>query len=245
MSFVRVIAGIVVALLVVAACASAPDDEETEATSLTTASSGVATTLATTLASGATGTMSLDPSGCPVGDAAFCATAVEVVDALAAGDVDRLLELSRFDRVECADVVVEYFPGCATDDVVEGHGLSGPDLLVDLVDRDRYTDWLVAMTTGVDVSFADQLGDGAVQVVGIGTCGPNEPGRRTYHVAWTAALRDGATPAERMLGSFELTFVDDWRIALSYVGSLTDWEAAQSDPLEEAFCAAGRSPWQT
>jgi hypothetical protein len=81
--------------------------------------------------------------------------------------------------------------------------------------------------------------------VGIGTCGPNELGRRTYHVAWTAALRDGATPAERMLGSFELTFVDDWRIALSYVGSLTDWEAAQSDPLEEAFCAAGRSPWQT
>jgi hypothetical protein len=242
MSFVRVIAGVVVSLLMVAACAS--DDDVTEPTS-STAASTVAATTPVTMTPVTTTPLMLDPSGCPVRDAAFCATAVEVADALAAGDAERLLELSRVDRIECAEVVVEYFPGCATSDVVEGHGLSGPDLIVDLVDRDLYMDWLVAMTTGVDASFTDDLGDGAVQLVGIGTCGPDQPGRRTYHVAWTAALRVDGTSAERMLGSFELTFADDWRIVLSYVGSFTDWNAAQPDPLDEAFCAAGRSPWRT
>jgi hypothetical protein len=242
MSFVRAIAGVVVSLLVVASCAS--DDDVTEPTSSTTASTVEATTPATTT-SATTTTVMLDTSRCPVRDAAFCATAVDVADALAAGDAGRLLELSRVDRIECADVEVEYFPGCSTNDVVEGHGLSGPDFIVDLVDRDRYMDWLVTTTTGIDASFTDDLGDGAVQLVGIGTCGPDQPGRRTYHVAWTAAIRVGDTPADRMLGSFELTFADDWRIVLSYIGSLTAWEAAQPEPLDEAFCAAGRSPWRT
>jgi hypothetical protein len=95
---------------------------------------------------------------------------------------------------------------------------------------------------GVDPSFADDVGSGDVRVLGVGTCGPDIPGRRTYHLAWTVAASD-AGPPERLLGSFELTFEEDWRIALWYLGPLDAWGAEQPDPLELAFCEAGRSPW--
>jgi hypothetical protein len=46
----------------------------------------------------------IDEAGCTVPDEAFCATAVEVAEALVDRDADRLLELSRADRSVCADV---------------------------------------------------------------------------------------------------------------------------------------------
>ena len=72
------------------------------------------------------------------------------------------------------------------------------------------------------------------RLVGIGTCGPDVPGRRTYHLAWTAAVGEGGEPPSRVLASFELTLEDDWRIALWYRGSLAEWEAEHSDPFELA-----------
>ena len=70
------------------------------------------------------------------------------------------------------------------------------------------------------------------------------PGRRTYHLAWTAGQREGVPDAsQRVLGSFELTFDSDWRIALTYLDELQRWESAQPEPLEDAFCEAGRSAW--
>jgi hypothetical protein len=128
--------------------------------------------------------------------------------------------------------------------VLEGYALSGPDFSVEVVDAARYRAQLDAVMSSLDTSFADDLGGGEVRVVGVGTCGPDVPGRRTYHVAWTAAASEGAAPAERFLGSFELTFEDDWRIALWYLGPLAEWEVEQPDPLALAFCEAGRTPWQ-
>lgn len=179
---------------------------------------------------------------CPVSDDAFCETAVEVIRALQVGDAARLFELSREDRLVCAELNTEYFPGCERDDVLEGYGLSGPDFTVDVVDAARYRARLETVVGSLDPSFADDVGSGAVRIVGVGTCGPDIPGRRTYHLAWTAAAGEGG-PAERVLGSFELTFDDEWRIALWYLGPLDEWEAEQPDPLELAFCEAGRSPW--
>ncbi len=186
----------------------------------------------------------LAPAGCPVRDESLCGTAIEIVEALVAGNAAALYDLSRVDRIDCVDMNVEYVPGCATADVLEGHGLSDASLIVDIVDDEAYRSWLTAVTTALDPDFADDQGSGAVEVIGIGTCGPDEPGRRTYHVAWTAGLESDENVSERVLGSFELTFVDDWRIALSYVDTLADWEAAQSDPFADAFCEAGRSPWR-
>jgi hypothetical protein len=185
-----------------------------------------------------------DEAGCPVLDEAFCATATAVVEALQAGDAGRLLELSRRGRLVCADLAVEYFPACDTDDVLVGYGLSGATFLVEVVDAEAYRGRLETFTANVDPAFSDELGDGAPRVIGVGTCGPDIPGRRTYHLAWTAAASEDGAPAERVLGSFELTFEDDaWAIALWYLGSLEEWEAEQPDPLDLAFCEAGLTPW--
>jgi hypothetical protein len=63
-------------------------------------------------------------------------------------------------------------------------------------------------------------------------------------VAWTAAASEPGGPVERLLSSFELSFADDeWRIVLWYLGPLHGWEGEMTDPLENAFCEAGRSPW--
>ncbi|HEY7754766.1 MAG TPA: hypothetical protein VID69_00910 [Actinomycetota bacterium] len=182
-------------------------------------------------------------SGCPVADEAFCETAVQVIGALQAGDADRIFELSREDRLVCAEVATEYFPGCETADVLEGHGLSGPDFTVEVVDEAVYRARLEEVLGGLDASFDDELGGGDVRVVGVGTCGPDIPGRRTYHLAWTAGSSEDGSAPERILGSFELTFEDDWRIALWYLGPLEEWEVEQPDPLELAFCEAGLTPW--
>jgi hypothetical protein len=218
-----------VAGLLLSACAS---DAEPPSTATGDPSTSVAPTEVPTY----------DATACPVPDEAFCETAVQVIGALQAGDAARLFELSREGRLVCAELATEYFPGCERRDVLEGYGLSGPDFTVEVVDAVRYRARLEDVVGSLDASFADDLGGGDVRVVGVGTCGPDIPGRRTYHLAWTAAWSEGG-PSERLLGSFELTFEDDWRIALWYLGPLDEWEAEQPDPLELAFCEAGRSRW--
>ncbi len=154
--------------------------------------------------------------------------------------------MSRKDRLVCAELAVEYFPGCETRDVLQGYGLRGSNFIVELVDDDGYRDQLEAISSNVDPSFVDDLGGGEARVLGVGTCGPDIPGRRTYHLAWTAAVSEAGAPAERVLGSFELTFArNEWRIALWYLGPLAEWEVDQPDPLELAFCEAGMTPWPT
>jgi hypothetical protein len=185
----------------------------------------------------------LDASGCPEEDAAFCAVAADVGNALVEGDIADLMALNRIDTIVCADVSAEYFPGCAQADTVEGHGVSDAGLLVTMLDTAAYRDRLGRMIDAIDPSFIDPLGDGAVRLLGVGTCGPDQPGRRSYHLAWTAATLSGGEP-RRMVGSFELTYSDDWRIALWYLDTYESWVAAGQDPLREAFCEAGRHPWR-
>lgn len=114
---------------------------------------------------------------------------------------------------------------------------------MEVVGEDAYRDQLEAIVDHVEPSFADDLGGGAPSVIGVGTCGPDIPGRRTYHLAWSAAVSERGAPPERLLGSFELTLEDDWRIALWYLDTFETWEVLQDDPLELAFCEAGLSPW--
>lgn len=236
----RVVVVLAVALL--AACGS-----EGDAGSQTSAAADADTTGATgdTASSPSpTGPVAYDVSGCPVDDEAFCETAVDTIDALQAGDADALFALSREDRLVCAKVNQDYFPGCETDDVLVGHGSSGATFIVEVLDEQAYRGQLEAVVTSMDPGFSDELGEGTVRVVGVGTCGPDIPRRRTYHLAWTTAVSEGGAPAERVLGSFEFLFKDDeWRIGLWYFSPLEEWEAEQLDPLELAFCEAGRTPW--
>ena len=174
---------------------------------------------------------------------AFCETAIAAANALATKSTGELVELSRADTIDCAAVKQDYFPQCRTDDVIVGHGVSDADMTVELLSDAAYREQLEMIASGLDASFTDQLGDGGVRVVGVGTCGPDVPGRRTYHLAWTAGLSDGDNAAHCVLGSFEFTFDGDWRIALTYLDMLKRWETEQSNPLTESFCEAGRTPW--
>jgi hypothetical protein len=198
----------------------------------------------TTPASRSTSSTALDPNGCPVADEEFCATATDAANAVSRGDAPQLVALSRSDTIRCADVAQEYFPGCETDDVLEGHGLSDAGFTVELVSERAYLDALDRLTGSRADSFVDEIGAGDLKVIGVGTCGPDDPSRRTYHLAFTAALVGAGGTAERVVGSFEFGFGDgQWRIVLMYLDTLERWEAEQADPFREAFCAAGRSPW--
>jgi hypothetical protein len=229
---VRCAAG-VVALALLAACSAGDSPAAGPSPSAPSSPSAIASS----------GPAAYGLEGCPVTDEDLCATAIDVIEALQDGDATRLFELSREDRLVCAELATEYFPGCETDDVLRGYGLSGADFTVEVVDGDAYRRRLEVVVDDVDPSFADNLGDGSPRVVGVGTCGPDVPGRRSYHLAWTAAVSEDDAAPERVLGSFELTFEDDWRIALWYLDPLETWETLQDDPLELAFCEAGLSPW--
>ena len=236
------------ALMLLAACGSdgttAPPSTTGEPTESETSSPSLTASASETPTATSSGPPTYDAAGCPVTDVVFCQTAVEVIGALQAGDSDGLFELSRSDRLVCADVNQDYFPGCEEADVLEGHGLSGPTFIVDVVGDAAYRQRLEDVVSGIDPSFEDEIGTGDVRVLGVGTCGPDIPGRRTYHLAWTAAVGEGGAPAERVLGSFELTFDEEWKVALWYLGPLDEWEQEQPpDPMSLAFCEAGRSPW--
>ena len=100
----------------------------------------------------------LDAGGCPAADEAFCETATHAANALASKNAGELVELSRADTIDCADVLQEYFPQCRTGDVLEGHGLSDADLIVELVSQDAYRERLDTITGGLDAAFSDSSG---------------------------------------------------------------------------------------
>jgi hypothetical protein len=171
-----------------------------------------------------------------VDDEAFCGTAVDVATALSRREGGSLVPLSRSTTIDCDEVAREYFPACASDDMLRGYGISGANFLVEVLGRKAYRQQLEAVIGGL----------GSTQILGVGTCGPDIPGRRTYHLSWTAAAAETGDATERLLGSFELTFDDDeWRIALWYLDTLERWEAEQTDPLTSAFCEAGLHPWSS
>ena len=80
----------------------------------------------------------LEAAACPATDEAFCDTAAAVAHALASKNAAGLVELSRADTIDCAEVRQEYFPQCGTDDVLVGHGFSDADLIVELLTEAAY-----------------------------------------------------------------------------------------------------------
>lgn len=211
---------VAIALLLTVSC-SAPGG------SASTSPPASATAAAATVASTTPAVASLDVADCPVADDAFCAAAVEVADALRRGDADALVALSAPDMIVCAEMNLEYFPGCTTADRLEGYGLSGPNLVVEFYGEDEFATRVRAITADTDTD--------EVPAFSVGTCGPNVPGRRTYHLAWAA---------DSLIGSFEMRFDEEWRIVLFYAGApVTEWESSQSFPIDELFCSATATPW--
>lgn len=184
-----------------------------------------------------------DPSGCPVDDEEFCAQASRAAHALLAGDADALFRLSFPQRFDCDEVDIVYFPACETSERLVGFPVGGGALRIEVLHEAAYRSQLEAILGAIDPSFTDEHGDGAPAILGVGTCGPDLPGRRSYHLVWTAAVSEGGGPSERLIGSFEFALDDSWSIGLWFLDTVDGWEELYEDPFTEVGCDGGRSPW--
>ena len=88
----------------------------------------------------------------------------------------------------------------------------------------------------VELSYADAFVCEDLPVVGVGTCGPDDPDRRSYHLAfWTASRDEG--------GSLELVRrQSEWSIGIVYADSLANWKSVYDDPETELACG-NVQPW--
>jgi hypothetical protein len=69
----------------------------------------------------------------------------------------------------------------------------------------------------------------------VGTCGPDDPERRSYHLAFEAADE---------LGSLELVRREgEWRIGMLFADTEAGWERQFDDPRSELACGNVRA-WQ-
>jgi hypothetical protein len=159
-------------------------------------------------------------AGCPVDDDQACARAASAATALQEGDTARLVELSYADTFVCNDLPAEMFPDCSPGATLEGHAVTGADGKIAVLRADDYEARLAAL--------------GEVEVTGIGTCGPDDPDRRSYHLAFWAADRGGSLELVRREGK--------WSIGIVYADSLANWKTVYSDPETELACGNVK-PW--
>jgi len=176
--------------------------------------------------------------GCPLDDEPACESAAELAQAIVDADGGTIVGLSRIDTFTCSELDPALFPGCATADVLEGHAVGVADGPIEVLGHRRRLDDLA---TSVDPTFVDELGDGRARILGMSSCGPSDPARRSHYVAWTAATAFGAPPV-RTFGMYELTFRDDgWRIGVLYIDVDRVWVAEGADPLPAIAC--GVTAW--
>jgi hypothetical protein len=160
--------------------------------------------------------------GCPVDDAAACERAALAARALQEGDAAGLVELSYADTFVCDDLPAEMFPDCAPGKTLQGHAMTGADGKIAILATEDYE--------------ARLGGLGEVTVAGVGTCGPDDPDRRSYHLAYWAP--DGSTG-----GSLELVRREgEWSIGIVYADSLESWQAVYDNPETELACG-NVQPW--
>ena len=181
-------------------------------------------------------------AGCPVEDPAFCTPAAAVAEAIVAGDTAAIVELSRPDVFRCADLDASIFTGCQSADVLEGHPIGTVSGSIEVFPPAAYGQELDATVEAIDPAFSDEAGNGEARVLGTSSCGPNDPERHSYYVAWTAGLGTGSGDAERVVGLYEFTFRDDkWLVGILYLDSVDAWQARHDEPLRDVGC--GVSPW--
>ena len=181
-------------------------------------------------------------AGCPVQEPAFCTPAAAVAEAIVAGDTAAIVELSRPDVFQCADLDVAIFTGCQSADVLEGHPIGTVSGSIDVFPPAAYGQELDATADAIDPAFSDDAGTGEARVLGTSACGPDDPERRSYYVAWTAGLGAGSGDAERVVGLYEFTFRDDkWLVGILYLDSVDAWQERHDEPLRDVGC--GISPW--
>jgi hypothetical protein len=155
-------------------------------------------------------------AGCPVDDPSACERAALAATALQEGDSGTLVELSYADTFVCDDLPAEMFPDCTPGETLEGHAITGADGKIAILSAEDYE---------------ARLGElGEVTVAGVGTCGPADPDRRSYHLAFWApdGLEGGSLELVRREG--------EWSIGIVYADSLENWKTVYDDPEAELAC---------
>ena len=140
--------------------------------------------------------------------------------ALEAGDVDRLVELSYSDEFRCDELPAELFPDCAPGKVLEGHAFTDGQGEIRILAEARYRAEL------------DRLGEAAV--LGVGTCGPDDPERRSYHLAFEGEDRLGSLELVRREGA--------WWVGMLLADRESGWKRQLDDPRAELACG-NVQPW--
>jgi hypothetical protein len=208
---------VIFAVVVLAGCADHPPTPGRTTSSQSTATASTAGTF--------------DVSGCPIADPTACAVAVRVATALSAGDADQITALSRATDFVCDESTDLPIPACTPGAVLTGHPLIDSQPVIEVLDDAAYAEHNATVLT-----------DGAMQVTGVGTCGPDIPGRRSYHVAFAAAASSSSRP-ERLVGSYELNLLDGgWLIGTAFLDTYDAWLTAYQDPLRELGC--NPAPWR-
>jgi hypothetical protein len=179
-----------------------------------TACGGGAESAPTTTAQASSAAFAAD--ACPVDDPAACERAALAATALQEGDAPTIVDLSYADTFVCDDLPAEMFPDCAPGETLEGHAMTGADGEIAILSAEEYEARLAEL--------------GEVEVAGVGTCGPDDPERRSYHLAfWTADGTEG--------GSLELVRREgEWSVGIVYADSLESWRTVYDDPENELAC---------
>lgn len=107
---------------------------------------------------------------CPLDDTDFCAFAVEVANALAAGDFNVIVQLSAETEINCDEVAVESFPTCSPGEAQTGYLTTSPQGVTQFLTVDEYRS-LVQAAVEPQETEDEELGPGVAEVVGVGTRG--------------------------------------------------------------------------
>jgi hypothetical protein len=186
---------------------------------------------------------SLAGPGCPVDDAEFCGRAVAAANALLGGDPAGVLAVSAVETFTCDDLPAGIVPACRPGRVLTGHGVFAVASRISVVSAADYRQWLDDLFGRVSAGYADDRGPGRFVILGVGTCGPPDPDRRSYHLAFTVALTGPAgEPARRWLGSLEFVRrAGAWVTALMYLDTVDEWRREHGDPFRETACGNVRA----
>lgn len=153
-------------------------------------------------------------AACPVDDAALCGRAAAVANALVADDAGRLVELSYADEFRCDELPADLFPDCAPGRTLLGHASTDGDGRIAILSEEEYQTRLASL--------------GRPAVLGVGTCGPDDPDRRSYHLAFEG---------DEVLGSLELVRREGtWSIGMIFADSSSGWRKQFDDPRAELAC---------
>jgi hypothetical protein len=177
-------------------------------------------------------------SGCPVRDTDFCERAARAANALVTGDVVALMTLAGLEEFDCAQLPAGMVSNCRPGRTLRGVAAFTVETKMTVypvaIFQQRVADWLAR----TDTAYTDERGTGEVTVYGVGTCGPDDPQRRSYHLAFAAAQRgDAGAATERWLGSLEFVLRGDvWVFTLMYLDTVAHWRTEYADPFGQAAC---------